>query len=127
MKKLLCLSVLFFVPAITHAQSRSAGMTPSTLANANASGAANATGGSGGGSIGGGSFGATPGIARSHGASHGVHAYTNPGPFEPTEVLSWKQAIELGQPKPEKDLATVARETREQRTKDGNAPRVITN
>ena len=116
MKKLLCLSVLLLFPAISHAQSRGAG----AAAGAGASNINNpaASGGSGGGSFGGGSTSVTPAINRNHGANTGVKAFRNDGSFELTEVLPWKQAVELGTPKTEKDLATIARESREQAAKD---------
>jgi hypothetical protein len=119
MKKLLCVAVFLFVPAISHAQTHNVGMAPSGN---------NASGGAGGGSIsGGGAANVAPAISRDHGASHGVQAYKNPGPFEPTEVLPWKEAVELGMPKPQKDLATVARESREQSAKEGPARVTLTN
>jgi hypothetical protein len=110
MKKLLCLSVLLLFPAISHAQSRGTGAS-----NTNNPAA---SGGSGGGSFGGGSTSVTPAINRDHGATKGVKAFRNDGSFELTEVLTWKQAVELGTPKTEKDLATIARESREQAAKD---------
>jgi len=112
MKKLLCLSVLLLFPAISHAQSRGGSGTMNPNANASAG-----SGGAGG-SFGGGSAGASPAIDRQHGATHGVTAYNNPGSFELTEVLPWNQAVNLGQPKPEKSLAEIARESREHAGKE---------
>jgi len=110
MKKLLCLSVLLLFPAISHAQTRGAGAS-----NTNNPAA---SGGSGGGSFGGGSTAVTPAINRNHGTNKGVKAFRNDGSFELTEVLTWNQAVELGTPKTEKDLATIARESREQAAKE---------
>jgi len=111
MKKLLCLSVLLLFPAISHAQSHGTGSNNMNSPTASASGG-------GGGSLGGGSGTITPAIDRHHEANHGMNAYQNPGPFEPTEILPWEQAISLAQPKPEKSLATIARESREQAAKE---------
>jgi hypothetical protein len=118
MKKLLCLGVLLLVPAISHAQTRGGGS--GTMNNPAA-----ASGGSGGagGSLGGGSTSVSSAIDRHHMADHGVLAFRNPGNFELTEVLPWSQAISLGEPKPEKSLAQVARESREQAAKETVAPR----
>jgi hypothetical protein len=118
MKKFLCLGVLLFVPAITHAQTHApAGSAPS---NSNSGGA----GGGAGGSISGGGNSVTPAIDRHHNATSGVTAFKNPGVFEPTEVLPWAQAVNLGEPKPEKSLAAVARESREEKARDNNPARV---
>ena len=116
MKKALCLAVLFFVPAITHAQSRGAGSAPSQNTSAGS--------GAGGSFSGGSSANVAPAIDRHHTGTQTVTAYKNPGSFELTEVLPWKQAVSLGEPKPEKDLATIARETREEKSKDNNPARV---
>jgi hypothetical protein len=118
MKKLLCLSVLLLFPAISHAQTRGGG-------SGNMNNPAAASGGSGGagGSLGGGSSSVSAAIDRHHNATHGSTAYNNPGSFEPTEVLPWNQAVNLGQPKPEKSLAEVARESREQAAKETVPPR----
>ncbi len=118
MKKILCLSIFLFLPAISHAQTHpSAGMNGN---NSNSSG----SGGFGGGYASGGSVSVSPAMVRHHGVANGVTAYRNPGSFELTEVLPWKQAVALGQPKPEKDLATVARETREEKAKENTPARV---
>jgi hypothetical protein len=121
MKKLLCLSVLLLFPAISHAQSRpmgggNAGSAPSNTANGGSGGAGGIGGGYGGGSSSSGSV--TPAINRNHGSTTGVKAFRNDGSFELTEVLPWKQAVDLGQPKSEKDLATIARESREQAARE---------
>jgi hypothetical protein len=113
MKKLLCLGVLLLFPAISHAQSRAGG-------TGNMNNPAAAAGGSGGagGSLGGGSANVSPAIDRHHTANHGVLAFRNDGNFELTEVLPWSQAVNLGETKPEKSLAEVARESREQAAKE---------
>ena len=117
MKKILCLSIFLFLPAISHAQTHpAAGMSGSST---NSSGSGGAGGGYAGGSVS-----VSPAIVRHHGVANGVTAYRNPGSFELTEVLPWKQAVALGQPKPEKDLATVAREAREEKTKENTPARV---
>ncbi len=115
MKKLLCLAVLLLFPAISHAQTQSRGG-----GTGNPNNSSTAIGGSGGagGSLGGGSASVSPAIDRHHTANHGVLAFRNPGNFELTEVLPWSQAISLGEPKPEKSLAQVARESREQAAKE---------
>ncbi len=116
MKKLLCLAVLLLFPAISHAQTRGGGGGGGNMNNPGSP--VNASGGAGGGSFGGGSAGVSPAINRHHTADHGVSAYRNPGPFELTEVLPWSQAVNLGETKPEKSLAQVARESREQAAKE---------
>jgi hypothetical protein len=120
MKKILCLSIFLFLPTISHAQAQTQHATTGMNANT-----ATTSGGAGGGFAIGGTASVTPAIVRTHGPINGVTAYHNPGSFELTEVLPWKQAVELGQPKPQKDLATVARETREQKAKE-NTPAHVT-
>ena len=66
----------------------------------------------------GGSASVSAAIDRHHAANHGSAAFRNPGNFELTEVLPWSQAVNLGEPKPEKSLADVARESREQAAKE---------
>jgi hypothetical protein len=118
MKKLLCLGILLLFPAISHAQTRGGG-------GGNMNNPAAAAGGSGGagGSLGGGSASVSAAIDRHHAANQGVLAFRNPGNFELTEVLPWSQAVNLGEPKPEKSLAEVARESREQAAKETVQPR----
>lgn len=121
MKKLLCVSVLLFFPAISHAQSRGAGMS-GPGGSGPMGGGSSASGGVGGG----GSSSATPAISRDHNAK-GVTSYRNSGPFVLTEVVPWKQAVELGEPKQERDLAAVARETREEVAKEPPARVTLSN
>jgi len=118
MKKFLCISIFLFLPAISHAQTHP--VAGSSANNSNSSG----SGGFGGGYASGSSASVTPAMVRHHGLTNGVTTYRNPGSFELTEVLPWKQAVALGQPKPEKDLATVARETREEKAKETTPARV---
>jgi len=117
MKKILFVAVFLLVPAVSHAQTRgTAGSAPSN----NLGGG---PGGIGGGYAGGGNGALTPNIDRHH-TNLGVTAYKNPGEFELTEILPWEKAISLGEPKPEKSLATIARETREERAKENNPARI---
>lgn len=122
MKKVLCVSIFLLLPAICHAQKPVAGMSGSSTAPGGAGGASGG-GGVGGGYSGGSGASVTPAITRSHGPVTGVTAYRNSGTFELTEVLPWEQAVELGQPKAEKSLATIAREARERKSKETVAAR----
>jgi hypothetical protein len=117
MKKVLFISIFLLVPAVSHAQMRG------TAGSAPPSNLGGGPGGVGGGYAGGGNGSVTPTIDRHH-TSAGVTAYRNPGEFELTEILPWEKAIKLGEPKPEKSLAVIARETREERAKENNPARV---
>lgn len=124
MKKIICFAIFMFLPAICHAQSRTMGMSGNSTAAGGTGGGASGGGGiGGGGGYAGGGASVTPALVRNHGTAKGVTAYRLTGTFELTEVLPWEQAVELGQPKPEKSLAVVARETREQRAKQQVAAR----
>jgi len=69
----------------------------------------------------------SPPISRT--TSYQPTTATNPGTFQPTEVMPWDDAIDLANRlnRNNASLGLVAREAREQRARETSKPRVLSN
>lgn len=67
----------------------------------------------------------SPAIERTH--SFASSDATNPGAFEPSEMMNWDDAIDLANRmnRASVSLGTIAREAREQKAKETSAARVL--